>query len=401
MSLLLKRLVKTAALLPVIALVSNAQGAQPQSVGPEEGDCAATEVSNSYVSVNCTLKGVNKAWLLNIDSKKLSHLKPPQDGNSCKSGSMAYNLVTGTCSTAAGPVSVTWRTSAPDIDPQPLKPLASDTGTELGTATFFGNVTGQSISPTGHTAVVWPSAKKGDPVQVSDRNDNCRAASIVDSPSYTLPTLALNCPSTRGSSIAKVATFNGSNYVMELLKLPATADYCQLIGINRLNQVAGTCHLTDKTTVATFWPQIQAEPQTLKHEKNLPTEAVFFNDNGSMIISETTSRRTFNAYWSVPFNAYEPLLPPTEFNICHANALAQSRDIVLVTCSTNDSSKPITVQTWEPRKPAPFNERFISINAAEGTINQGKSLTATGNKVVGYSKPDANAESRAFLSELY
>ncbi|RBL68570.1 hypothetical protein C3E98_024690 [Pseudomonas sp. MWU13-2625] len=395
MKLIVKPLLIAIPLLSMSTLLANAQAGEPQTVGPTEGRCTATGVvEDSRVLGYCVVDGVKKAWYRSTSPAELINLKPLQPNQSCESGFLALNIITGNCDQSQGAVPVFWPVASAKSEPQPFKPLPTDTGSVALAATLFGNVAGQSLTPSGSTAVIWRFEKRGDPVQVSGRNDNCRVAAIADSVFDSSTPVALNCPDGSGITTATIATYNGSNYTMKALKLPANASYCEVIGINGNNQVAGTCHYTGSTK-ATFWPQFDAEPKTLVFTDNLPTEAAFFNSNGSVIANAITPDKRLPVYWPASaVNGQQIPLPP-KFDFCLANAIAQSVDTLLMTCAANDITLPVTAFTWNP------SSGLSSIQPAPGAGSyRGTAITNSAQDAVGHFKATPQANFQAFISKL-
>jgi hypothetical protein len=393
------------ALLPMLAMFTSVHAGQPQPVGPTEGRCTATGVAEtSRVLGYCITGGVKKAWFRDANPTELINLKPLQANRSCDSSFLSNNVMTGTCDqllgAVLGKVPVFWPVADPKSDPKRLMPLALDTGADVLAATLFGNAAGQSITLLGNTAVVWPFEKRGEPVQVSIRNDNCRVAAVADSNINGSTLVALNCPHVLGNPTATVATFNGSSYVMKPLKLPTAAKYCEVTGINSQAQAAGTCHYainTSTATAAAFWSGIDAEPKTFVTTDLLATEAAYLNDQSSVIVNAITpSKAKLPIFWPASTAAAPLQIPlPQNFNTCLANALARSTNTVLMTCGSNDLAVPVTAYTWSP------NGGLNSIQPAPGADSyRGTAITASALEAVGHFKASPQANSQAFFTPL-
>lgn len=399
MNIHLNRLIILAALLSASTLLSTAQAGQPELAGPSEGSCTTTGVVEpSRIAGYCVVDGVKKAWYQSSLPTVLINLKPLPNHVSCDSGFLSLHLITGTCDpqpgSAQSKVPVFWPVVSPQGDPLPFEPLARDTSSEVLASTLFGNVAGQSNGPSGGTAVVWFLAKKGEPQQVSTRNDNCRIAAISDSGVDSTTLVALNCPNASGTSTANVATFNGTDYSMKALKLPATASYCEAKGINGQHQVAGTCHYADNTTAATFWSGFAGEPKVLPSVESFSTEALFLNGLGNMVANVVTPAKKLPLFWPASAAQAQQVPMPTRFDFCQANAFAQSADTLLMTCAANDLTVPVTVFTWSPGATA------HAIQPAPGAdAYRGMAISTSASEAVGHFKPAPNVI-RAFISHL-
>lgn len=399
MKAFVKPLIIVASLLPMFAQVNSVQASQPVPVGPDTGECRASGVlETTRVLGYCVENGVKKAWFRNANPTKLIYLKPLQANRSCDSSFLTLNVMTGTCDQLLGPVlgrvPVFWRVAIPNEEPKRLQPLPLDTGAELRAATLFGNVAGQSITLLGNTAVVWPFEKRGEPVQVSVRNDNCRVAAIVDSNADSSTLVALNCPHLLGNPKATIATFNGTKYVMKALKLPPAATYCEVVGINSQSQAAGTCHYANNFTAATYWSGPDAEPKTLVSTENYPVEVAHFNNNGSAIVKVMPAQNhEIPAFWRTSTDDADPLPMPQNFNNCRVEALAVSVDTALMTCASGDLSIPNTVFSWSP------NGGLNSVQPAAGVDEYvGEAISSSALEAVGSFQ--AGSKIRAFISTL-
>jgi hypothetical protein len=283
--------------------------------------------------------------------------------------------------------------ASPKDEPKRLKPLANDTGAKISASSSFG-VGGQSITLLGHTAVVWRFEKGGEPTQVSTRNDNCQVAAVADSIADGSSLVALNCPHLLGNPKANIATFNGSKYVMTVLKLPPAATYCEVVGINSKRQAAGTCHYANNLTAATYWSGPDAEAKTLESTENYSVEVVQFNNNGSAIVKVLVAQNhEIPAFWRTSTADAAPLPTPQDFNNCRVDALARNVDTALMTCASGNLSIPNTVFTWSP------TGGLNTIQPATGTDEYvGEAITDSALEAVGSFQ--AGPTIRAFISTL-
>jgi len=379
--------IPTTVLLPLLmSMLSPAQAAPPQAVlvGPTGKICLTAAVTdNGNVLGACIKQTPEQTWFFRPPSS-FTYLRPLVAGRSCVPFHMGVNVMVGGCNPLLGAkVPVTWSLNTPSARPIQLKPLPLDLTAEYRAANLFGHVAGQSSGVAGPTAVIWPLFGEGKPIMVSNLYDNCKVVDINDEANNGLPNIALNC-----GIVPKVAIYNGTEYVLSTLKVPADVNNCVLTAINNSNRAAGTCEYADGPDRAAFWSSFDAVPTTLVSANGYATETQFFNENDLIVVKETNTtpgQKVRQRLWrQVPNQApYVPL--PSGCNLIQVDALAQAVDKTIMTCVPTDSNAPLGVYTWSPAEGltevlgmAGTGDNLAKAISISGTLGGGYGVTPSG-----------------------
>lgn len=311
----------------------------PSPVGKQ---CGVSDINNGGDTVGgCTSSnpsGAGVAWYAPSGGNQtaLATLVP---GKPCAAmGITNVRVIFGTCMDTNGQFqAVSW--GSPNASPVKFSPrsalLSNGVIARLSAYNQNGDAAGYSVAGSrSSTVVVWPKGSTSPVVVASNLlggilgldYDNCSVADITE-PTSSLPSVAMNCPSTSdGGNQAVVALpASSTSYTLQNLALPTGAVQCSVSGINISRNTVGTCVYLPDTTVTpavtitkmVFWPTPTSIPTVLSLLANgspLNNAGTAINDNGNMVMSyERTDGHSGVAYVAVGSGMSNPvttLVPP-------------------------------------------------------------------------------------------
>ncbi|GLQ45995.1 hypothetical protein GCM10007862_10460 [Dyella lipolytica] len=361
---------------------------------PGEKQCATSDINDNDTAVgNCSpqnVYGPSEGFADNGDL--VSPLQPLVVGQDCSAGGVADNgTIIGECVDLNNKsFGVTWNAANPLAAPVLLQPLPGllnldpDVTTASTGYNQSGFVVGESISGTGNaTPVVWnPSVSGGSPMMLATQGSNCEAADISDTALNGEPDAVLNCPlnptsANPGPMVAEISIYQPGllgllgSYVATALPIPSGATHCTADGINKFNQIVGTCHFPAPDLPQTaYWASPTSAPTLLTVPiggNNARNAGAFINNAipAAIVFHYQTNAGVTNPGFWIPSTNTVTLIPPLPGGL-HAIAVCLG-DNNTVVINSDIASEYGQAVVWTP----------TGGDLDEGDLNGGDNSAAT------------------------